>query len=86
LGFSEPVCNRKLYKFFHRGSGVCPEKDDKAVRGLQHKSYDECLRELGLFSQEKRRLREDRIAHCSCLKGDCSEEGVSFFSQVTAIG
>ena len=32
---------------------VCSEKGNKAVRGLDHKTYGEQLRELGLFSLEE---------------------------------
>jgi len=54
----------------------------KTIRALEYLSYKDRLRELGLFSLEKRRLRGDLIADFQYLKGAYRKDGEGLFTRM----
>jgi len=52
------------------------------IQGLEYLCYEERLKELGLFSLENRRLKEDLIMAFQYLKGVDKHEGKQLFTWV----
>ena len=52
------------------------------IRRLEHPSYEERLRELGLFSLEKRGLQGDLAVAFQYLKGAYKQEKEQLFTRV----
>ena len=55
--------------------GAHPEEGTKMIQGVEHLNCKDRLRELGLFSLEKRRLWENIIATFQYLKWRYKKEG-----------
>jgi len=56
------------------------------IRGLEHIFYEERLRELELFSLEKRRLQGDVIVTFQYFKGAYKEDGDTLFGRACCDG
>ncbi|TRZ19378.1 hypothetical protein HGM15179_007706 [Zosterops borbonicus] len=72
----ELKCTWKNIKVLKHGQ----KRATELLKGLEHKSDEQQLRDLGVFSLEKKKLKGDLTTPYNSLKGDCSQVGVGVFS------